>query len=579
MDLSRRALAAALVLAGTTLPACMDYQFSPVGRCVLQPGSVQVAMPKTASADLLFVVDDSPSMDPKQAGLAASFGDFLGRMVAGNVERTARGMAPVDFQIAITTSSIFSATAGATSCVGGNQCCTVTSCTNVASCGRGTADGCGGGQVCITDPVLDPTFTWVSGIQARCCTVGSCTASPGCAPGDRCPSMQTSYPSPFPTSQCTPGVATAGAPYPAGRFVGAGGNPKVLTFPKDLNWASWGTGNVDPRLQTLVTQFQQNVQVGSCGAGEEQHLEAARLALDLAFSGRQTGGGFPRRDAKLVVVWVGDEDDCSSPQSAPLSMAAYTPGADSCVLDKHLAVADQREIPVSSYASYLTGLRDGGAVADLGAAFIVASAKCADGNYAPADVCSGPPACPVRPPAACGAAPACGGAYAAGERFLSLAGQLAGAGVGVVEGTVCDAYPPNSFGPVLAAIADLARPPSLLQLPTMPGARAVTTLAILDGNGQVVKTCQEGTDWCFVDCGTPGGACLGTGTSQCIAINHQTGSCEANPGQTYSAEYLGRVPAGGCATAADCASSLGGQASSWQCIVEPGSGRGTCACQ
>jgi hypothetical protein len=333
----------------------------------------------------------------------------------------------------------------------------------------------------------------------------------------------------------------------------------------------------------LVDQFRQNIKVGSCGSGEEQHLESARRAIMLAGSGQQPGvalGAFPRAGAKLIVVWVGDEDDCSSPESAPLVMAAYTPGADSCVLDKHLPQASQREIPVSDYAGFFEALRASGAVADLSTAFIVSAARCADGSIAPADSCSGPASCPVTPPAAC-APPdgVCGGAYAAGERFLALAEALRGAGVSVVEGSVCDAYPPASFGPTLAAIADLARPPSSLSLPTVPAARAVTTVEIVDANGQHIKTCSPGTDWCFVDCANPGGACLATGTSQCIAINHTNGQCEADAGQSYSAEYLGQLPAGGCAAATDCASALGGSATQWSCVVEAGMARGTCACQ
>ncbi len=567
---------AALLL---SLAACNEYQFSPVGSCVLQPGSVRVELPKTSSADFLFVVDDSPSMDPKQAGLAGSFRDFLQRMVDVNVGRAARGLQPIDFQIAVTTSSLFTATAGDRACVGGTSCCSTSACTDVPSCTRGTADGCGTGQICVTDQVLDRTFTWVQRIQPRCCAVSACASSPGCAPGDRCGVLQTSYPSPFPGG-CTPGVATAGGPYPNGRFVAAPGNPTVLSFPKSLAWASWTTATPDPNLTRLVTQFQQNIQVGSCGSGEEQHLEAGLAALVQAVRGQQPGvapGSFPRRDAKLVVVFVGDEDDCSSPPGAPLVMSAFTPGADACVLDKHLP--DQREYPVSRYASALHVLRDSGAAADLAAAFIVASARCADGSYAPADVCSGPPTCPVTPPATCGpAAGVCGGAYAAGERFLSLADQLRADGVAVVEGTVCDAYPPASFGPVLAAIADLGKPPSLLQLPTQPAARAITSVRIVDGAGNNMKTCQPGTDWCFVDCAAAGGACLPTGTSKCIAINHASGQCEANPGETYSADYLGMVPAGGCASATDCANALGGSATGWNCLIETGMSRGTCAC-
>ncbi len=356
----------------------------------------------------------------------------------------------------------------------------------------------------------------------------------------------------------------------------------MLAFPKALDWASWTTGTPDPRLTQLVGQFQQNIRVGSCGAGEEQHLEAGLAALTLAEAGAQPGvsaAAFPRRDAKLVVVWVGDEDDCSSPPEAPLVISAYTPGADSCVMDKHLPAGSQREYPLSRYAEFFSGLRSRGRVADLAAAFIVSAARCTDGSYAPADVCAGPASCPVTPPSTC-APPAgvCGGAFAAGERFLALADQLRGAGVSVVEGTVCDAYPPSSFGPVLAAIADLAKPPNMLQLPTQPAARAMTNVDIQDGSGVVVKTCRPGIDWCFVDCANPNGACLGTGTSQCIAIDHASGQCEADPGQTYAASYLGMVPAGGCATATDCANALGGAASAWSCLVETGMSRGTCAC-
>jgi hypothetical protein len=569
-----------VLAAAVPLLACNNYQFNPVGSCVLQPGSTSVALPKTSSADILFVVDDSPSMDPKQAGLAASFQDFIQRVVDINVGRASRGLQPLDFQIAVTTSSLFTATPAATACVHGGACCQTSSCTDVPSCTRGSDAGCSSGQVCVTDQVLDASFTWVAGIQSRCCTASACTSVSSCSPGDRCPVFQTTYPDPLPTGQCTPGLATAGAPYPAGRFVAAPGNPKILQFPKALDWASWTTATPDPRLTQLVAQFQQNVKVGSCGAGQEQHLEAGYQALYLATSGQQPGLGgatFPRPTAKLVMVYVGDEDDCSSPRGAPLVMSAFTPGADACVMDKHLPAGSQREYPLSRYADLLHDLRHFQRVPDVSAAFIVSAARCADGSYAPADACSGPPGCPVTPPATCGGA-ACGGAYAAGERFLALADLLRNDAIEVVEGTVCDAYPPASFGPVLAAIADLAKPPSMLELPSLPAARAVTNVRIADANGQTALTCRAGADWCFVDCASQGSACLTSGTSQCIAIDHTTGACEANPGQTYWADYLGMVPAGGCATAADCAAALGGPAGNWSCVVEAGMARGTCSC-
>jgi hypothetical protein len=587
----RRALLALLLAA--VAAGCNDYNFSPVGHCLVQPGTVKVQLSKVSSADILFVVDDSPSMDPKQQGLAASFKDFITRMAAANATRASKGLEPIDFHIAVTTSSIFYATAGTQACVagaGGNQCCSKAACADVASCAPGTGGGCGTGQTCVTTPILDASGTMVVGAKPQCCATSGCApAAAGCVPGDACPVMQTAYSNPFPSSSfCTPGLATAGAPYPAGTFVAAPGNPAVLDFAKTLNWGSWGTAAPDPALAALVTQFEQNIRVGSCGSGQEQHLEAGRLALQKALARQQPGVAAgtwpdptPTANAKLVVVWVGDEDDCSSPSAAPLAMAASTPGADSCVFDKHLPAAAQREIPVSTYADFFSGLVRQGGWEDFGAAFIVSSARCADGSYAPADACTGTPACPVTPPATCQAAPVCGGAYAAGERFLALADLFKARGYGVVEGTVCDAYPPSSFGAVLSAIADLARPINGLKLPTLPASPAVTQLRIVDTTGATRRTCAAGSDWCFVDCkdASPTPACLAAGaTSQCLSIDLGQGRCVANPGETYAAEYLGTIPAGGCATASECAAALGGKAADWTCAMGAGQTRGSCAC-
>ena len=54
---------AALAALGTTLAACNSYQFNPVGSCLIQPGLVQVALPKTSSADILFELQfDQPGV-------------------------------------------------------------------------------------------------------------------------------------------------------------------------------------------------------------------------------------------------------------------------------------------------------------------------------------------------------------------------------------------------------------------------------------------------------------------------------------------------------------------------------------
>jgi len=576
----------ALVLAAAALAGCQDYTFNPVAACVVMAGSTRVTLSLESSADILFVVDDSPSMDPKQAGLAASFGDFIGRVVQTNTDRVAHGLVPVDLHLAITTSSVFLANAAGTYCRdggAGGSCCTPGACTPVASCTPGTAAGCGAGQLCTTTEVLAADGVTTVGEGAQCCDVSACAPAPGgCRAGDPCARMITSYAaSPH---GCTSGVSTPGAPYGQGRFVAAPGNPLVLDFDTTLDWASWNTPTPDPRLTALVAAFRQNIQVGSCGSGEEQHLEAARLSIQAALAGQQPGvaaGSWPHPGAKLVVVWVGDEDDCSSPAGAPVILAGSTPGADSCVWDKHRPAALQRETPVADYARFLAGLVGPGGASDLGAAFIVSSARCADGSYAPADACSGTATCPVTPPATCGAAPACSGAYAAGERFLALSAALRAEGRDVVEGSVCDAYPPRSFGPTLAAIADLATPPSSLVLDAQPAAAVVTVLRIVEPGGATRKICTPGSDWCFVDCldhlAAP--ACLAAGaTSRCIAIDHVHGACEANPGESYSAEYVGALLPAGCATPGDCQQVLGGNVSDWECYASAGEARGACVC-
>jgi hypothetical protein len=567
------------------LAGCQDYSFDPLQSCLLQPGSTQVRLAGQSSADILFVVDDSPSMDPKQAGLAASFGDFISRMVQTNTDRVTLGLQPLDFHIAITTSSVFLANPSGTYCQAGatDACCRTAQCADVASCTPGTSDGCGSGQLCILAEVQGPNSTTV-GEGSRCCNVSTCTpSSAGCRPGDVCANLVTSYPSPFPGS-CTPGLAIAGAPYARGAFVAAPGNPKVLDFEKTLAWATWGTASPDPRLTRLVQQFRQNIQVGSCGSGEEQHLEAGRLAMELALSGNQPGvapGSWPHPGSKLVIVWVGDEDDCSSPSQAPVVLTSSAPGADSCVWDKHRPAGSQRELPVSDFESYFESLVHDGGAADFGAAFIISGVGCQGGGFAPADSCSGTPICPVNPPASCTPTePVCSGAFAAGERFQGLADSFLSKHYQVVEGSVCDAFPPRTFGPTLSAIADLAKPPSSLKLESQPAATDVTVLRIVGTDGSTRRVCTPGKDWCFVSCAdtsvTP--ACLAAGaTSQCIAIDHATGGCEADPGETYSAEYLGMVPAGGCATSADCTATLGDRAS-WVCYTAQGQSRGTCVC-
>lgn len=62
----------------------------------------------------------------------------------------------------------------------------------------------------------------------------------------------------------------------------------------------------------LVTTFQAAVAVGIAGSGREQPFEAARLAISKSAAGGPNEG-FLRPGARLAVIFLSDEDDCSGP--------------------------------------------------------------------------------------------------------------------------------------------------------------------------------------------------------------------------------------------------------------------------
>ena len=141
-----------------------------------------------------------------------------------------------------------------------------------------------------------------------------------------------------------------------------------------------------------------------------------------------------------------------------------------------------------------------------------------------------------------------------------------------------------------------------LVLPTQPAGSEIALLRIANSKGETRKTCRgpapatmtvteakaAGYDWWFTgaDQQTP------TIATTDIFINHDTGNCEANPGETYSADYLGRLPAAGCQTRQDCYASLGGTKATsgtevWTCYAGEGptglvlptvAAPGTCIC-
>jgi hypothetical protein len=529
------------------LAGCQDYNFNPVGKCVIQPGSERVTLASASTADVLFVIDDSFSMDPLQENLSRNFGVFIGALAQKQADRKSQGLEPFEFHIAITTSSIFE-----------NQQPGVVTCDG-ATCSipaqRGHADA----------------YTYA------------------CSPaGAACGDYITSYYTLGPTDTCKLGVGTVGAPFPQGDFVAPGANSKVLHFTKDLQWETWGTGSVDPQLQARVDQFKQNVLVGSCGSGEEQHFESARLAVTKAL--RQDGltqaagvdpSEWPHPDAKMVVVWLGNEEECSNPQSGRGGGSLVLSGAqggDTCLAagaapDPAVDTVGQL-LPLKKYVDFFTGLGK-----QFGAAFIYPALSNGSGGFA-AEACdqsaSGPVACTNSDRSKC--------VGTGGKRFERLAAELRQKGVDTVEASVCD----TEFSTALASIAELLVPVNALSLPSQPATSDVAVLRIESTDGATRKFCTgpgPDLDWDFVnEDGT-----VANGPTKFVAINHATNNCEANPGETYVAQYLGVVPEGGCTKppgeltteSQDCADKLGGTRAAWQCFGAAADGvtRGTCVCQ
>jgi hypothetical protein len=304
-----------LLLPVALLAACQDYQFSPVARCLLQPGRASVG---TASAvDILFVVDDSFSMNRYQDDLAANFGTFIDRLAKQQQDRVAASKTPFDIYITVTTTSVLA--------------------NRYNNVGSGTAGECS---------------------ASRHCDLGNYA----CVPGDHCAEITTTF---YALGQgCEVGVATGnGSPFPSGRFTTLGSNPRMLAFTKDLNWAN---GSRDATIQRLIEQFKQNVRVGSCGSNQEMPFEAARRAIEMGLAGQQ-GVPWPHENSKLAVIMVSNEDDCSTTAAnLPVGgdpnrlglvwVSSEDPTVESCRADVAGDPSKSHLIPLESYASFFTGL-------------------------------------------------------------------------------------------------------------------------------------------------------------------------------------------------------------------------------
>jgi hypothetical protein len=604
----RPSRARALAVLVATAAGCQDYNFNPVGRCLIQPGSEHFTLSSITTADILFVIDDSGSMGGEQAALARNFDAFIANLDRTNAARAGGGLPAIDFHIAVTTSSVFwnyeTAQLCRSDCPGAEGqlvCCSGQTparqprrCGSSSECSAGTScrlncSGLLGERYCCAD---DGTFPPSAVSELVPCSREAVM----------CGSLETHYD----FHGCTSPTSADRWPYPqgafvsrtasgVGRFAGLPG-PRVLHFDKELYGAT-GVNKQGFTRGELIDLFRENVQVGTCGSGEEQLLQAGRLAVQKALAGEQrdtydasgarawtppTGtqpagsvaARWPHAGAKLVVVFVGDEDDCSSPPdpSGGVVMLSEGPGSDACTRDAITPPPlGAKEFPVADLVGYLTNL--GRPVA---AAFILPAAEvsCTFGTCTDGGLC-----CPAS---GCNSVD---GAQARGTRLLAAARALSAAGIEVVEGSICD----PDFGKLLNDVAEIVKPPQTLSLPSEPAESRISLLRIADANGNTLKLCgtalqgayaslaaaqATGADWWFTASADPG---VPVPVSRFAYIN-PSGSCRANPGETYSVEYLGLVPASGCATDADCTRALGGKPGAFSCYMPTGLVRGTCTC-
>ncbi len=327
--MSRAARAGSLLAAGAlALAACEQVPSDAVTRC-----EATRVVPAAVKTDILFVIDDSISMDAEQANLRDNLDAFIDALVAAPVAN--------EFQIGITSTSVEDY--GAT-----------------ATAGQEYASGPASGK-----PFPDGALIAIH--------------------------------------QSAPGVGVAG----------------------DVVWTA-GTGFGGTRIlaassPTLVDDFKANVRVGTYGTFKEQPFRAARLALsDRIADG--TNAGFLRDGARLAVVFVSDEDDCSD-TAAPFAIDdvdCHNPEFKATNLDAIGDVVDFLRAPIA------------GERREVVVASIVG-----------VDPATGEPSCTTC------ANSACGTAFDGALRFTELASALGT--VRTRTGSICDA----SFKSILEDIAGL----------------------------------------------------------------------------------------------------------------------------
>ncbi len=265
---------------------------------------------------------------------------------------------------------------------------------------------------------------------------------------------------------------SSGVPFPAGALVAIkrdnSGNPISGAFVYDAAayaaTGGWGGNRIlDKGSPTLISDFDANVRVGLNGSGKEQPFRAARLALSDRLL--DANKGFLRDGARLAVIILTDEDDCSD--SAPPLATSNDQCHDKAVKNANPPILDT----VDDFVSFLLGPIDGqvrdvavGAIAGLDPATLVPS--CGDAKLCADTTCST--------------------AFDEADRVAALASVLGPTRMQL--GSICDASFHDSLTRFAASLT-----PSSMPLDGAPADWRMLVVSVTRTDGTVVP-CSVGLD-------------------------------------------------------------------------------------
>jgi len=273
----------------------------------------------------------------------------------------------------------------------------------------------------------------------------------------------------------------------------------------------------------------QGVQVGVNGSRQPQGMQAMKLALQAP--------GFLRDQAKIVVAFFTDAEDCSDPAHR-LAMLVKDPTTgnivDQCAIEARPGYTGTPALePVASYVNFLRGLTNAdGSSKEVEVGAVV---SLVNGTTDPG-ICSDPPcdaacdapagvsACQSR----CGSSPTyqicmsdcaaechefCGGEVA-GRRYLELADAFSG-----VAANVCS----DDAAPGLSRLSAVIGIPKQIQLRAQPSSADFLVVRV-ERAGQSIE-CQPAADFSLV----------ATTDGPAVALS---GACALLPDDTWDIRYL-----------------------------------------